>query len=363
MLICILPFATNNRIMEEILLPEHPNESSIKGVDNEVMARKLLENSKAAIFAAVELHNKPIFPYRYEMTVILTINAWELALKAYLITFRPDVKVFHGDFSKEFLNCVGSVNMHLHNEFETQKENIELIYKYRCDTIHFYSEGIELILYSLLRPNILYFSEFLLKHFKIDLASEADLIILPIGFNRMVTPVDFISENLVSGNEPTKEFIKSIIKSAKSLEEKGFTDGLICNYNFNIESVSKVKNADIVVGITNETSEAAVMINKTIKKGSFTHDENAPKFKIEEESLFNDIFTINSKDFIKKLKEAVPRFLENNTNKNIIKKEIKGDADCFKIKYLDAVPTAKSIGKGFYSQIGVDKAISLFKKD
>lgn len=161
------------------------------GENNTETINRLLENSKAAIMGAVELHNKPIFPYRYEISVILTINAWELALKAFIFKYRPEVKVIEDDHFKEFLSCVGSVHFKLGNEFLTQKENIELLYKYRCDTIHFYSEQMELILYSLLRPNIIYFSEFLFKYFNIDLASEANLIILPIGFKRILSPVDF----------------------------------------------------------------------------------------------------------------------------------------------------------------------------
>lgn len=45
----------------------------------------------------------------------------------------------------------------------------------------------------------------------------------------------------MTANEPTKEFIKSIIKSAQTLEENGISDGLICNYAMSLENVNKVK--------------------------------------------------------------------------------------------------------------------------
>jgi len=333
------------------------------GENNTETINRLLENSKAAIMGAVELHNKPVFPYRYEISVILTINAWELALKAFILKFRPDVKMFGKDGqSKEFLECIGSVHFKLGNDFLVQKENIELLYKYRCDTIHFYGEGYELILYSLLRPNIIYFSEFLLTHFEIDLANEANLIILPIGFKRSISPIDYLSENSIEGNSTIKEFINSIAKSAQTLEENGFTDGLICNYTMNLENVDKVKNADIIVGITKEPVEGAISINKVLKKGSFTLDANAPKFQIDEESLFKTIFTISHKDFIKIIKEKVG-YKENTANFEIIKSEIRSDPNCFKYRYLDAVPTPKSTKKPYYSQEAINKAIQLFKKE
>ena len=39
--------------------------------------RKLLENSKAALMAAIEVYNKAAFSYRDECAVILLLNAWE----------------------------------------------------------------------------------------------------------------------------------------------------------------------------------------------------------------------------------------------------------------------------------------------
>ena len=48
------------------------------------ITESLLENSKSAIIGSVELHNKPVFNCRYEICTILTINGWELLLKAYI---------------------------------------------------------------------------------------------------------------------------------------------------------------------------------------------------------------------------------------------------------------------------------------
>ena len=46
--------------------------------------KKLLGNSRAALVAAIEIYNKPMFEYRDECTVILLLNAWELLTKAIL---------------------------------------------------------------------------------------------------------------------------------------------------------------------------------------------------------------------------------------------------------------------------------------
>lgn len=347
--------------MEDVISPlitEHTVEK-----DNTEVITRLLENSKAAIMGAVELHNKPVFPYRYEISVILTINAWELALKAFILKYQPEVKVVDEDKSKEFLNCIGCVMRKLGRDFMPQKENLELVYKYRCDIIHFYGQGVELILYSLLRPNIIYFSEFLKVHFEIDLSEEANLIILPIGFKRIVSPIDFLSETIVEGNDTVKDFIKSIAKSAKELEDNGFSDGLISNYAVSLERVDKVKNADIVLGLTNDPTQASIHLAKLIKKGSFTFDKNAPSLRIDEESVFKEVFTLPYKDFLQKLKEEIPGFRENQKNMRVIAEQIKTDPNCFRLRYLDVIPHAKSTKKPYYSQAAIDKAIELFKKE
>ena len=49
-----------------------------------VSTRRLVENSMSALLGAVELYNKPTVTYRDEVTVMLIVNAWELALKAAL---------------------------------------------------------------------------------------------------------------------------------------------------------------------------------------------------------------------------------------------------------------------------------------
>ena len=45
----------------------------------------LLDKSIAAMLAAIEIYNKPDFPYRGETFANLAINSWELLLKAKIL--------------------------------------------------------------------------------------------------------------------------------------------------------------------------------------------------------------------------------------------------------------------------------------
>ena len=44
------------------------------------VVKLLLDSSEAALFAGIEINNKPHVAYRYPTSIILIINAWELAL-------------------------------------------------------------------------------------------------------------------------------------------------------------------------------------------------------------------------------------------------------------------------------------------
>ena len=48
-------------------------------------AQLLLDKGESALVAAIEIYNKPNFPYREETFAILALNAWELLLKAKLL--------------------------------------------------------------------------------------------------------------------------------------------------------------------------------------------------------------------------------------------------------------------------------------
>ncbi len=55
-------------------------------------SNELLERAKSAMVAAVEIYNKPGFPYRAESFAILAINGWELLLKARWLAINKNRK-------------------------------------------------------------------------------------------------------------------------------------------------------------------------------------------------------------------------------------------------------------------------------
>ena len=71
----------------------------------------LVSNAISAMFAAIEIHNKPVFQYRYEVCTLLVVNAWELALKAYIAKELKSVRLTKQDgTTKPFPECVACVS-------------------------------------------------------------------------------------------------------------------------------------------------------------------------------------------------------------------------------------------------------------
>jgi hypothetical protein len=233
------------------------------------IASSLLKNSKAAMIAAIEIHNKPIFKYRYEVVVLLVLNAWELALKAYIYKYLKNVKLFKkGETTKPFDECIGCVVSHFGNRYLALNENLLRLYDYRNKISHFYVEKLDIVVFGLLKQNVKFYYDFISQHFKTNLKNESDLVLLPIGFHRPYSPIDFITSAscLTDAPKELKDFLESIIESTKLLESKNISEPIIVDFKINLTNTDRIKNADILAGIDNSTTNSVVFrINKESK--------------------------------------------------------------------------------------------------
>jgi hypothetical protein len=225
----------------------------------------LINNSKSAIYAAIEVHNKPIFPYRYEVCSILVVNGWELILKAYMVIKYPEIKIIDKNgLSKPFDDCIDFVLSKIGKEFRTAYENLKMIYEYRCRTIHFYEDRIDVILFSLLSKNVILYYEFMLKYFDIDVSKETNLHLMPIGFKRPVSPIDFISNSseLDQSSTHVQGFVKSLVESIHAMDKEGIEDSILMTYKMSVINENRVKNADIIAAISH-SAQGATNARKT----------------------------------------------------------------------------------------------------
>ena len=128
-------------------------------------SKELLDRAIAAMVAAIEIYNKPGFPYRTESFAILAINGWELLLKAKWLTdhrHRERSLYVHetrenadGKKSKKrYIKRTRSGNPFTHSmDYLAKKlvdgkkldsrawENIQVLLELRDSAVHFYNQS------------------------------------------------------------------------------------------------------------------------------------------------------------------------------------------------------------------------------
>lgn len=235
-----------------------------------------MKNSIAGILSAIEIHNKPTIKYRYEMVVLLVLNAWELLLKAYLYKYHKDIKLFFPDgTTKQFDNCLNITNQKIGKSFNVVKENLNVLYEYRNQVAHFYIEELDPIIYSLISKNIIFYLDFLKNHFRIDLSQESDLILLPIGFKRPSSPIDYISSESVNkeSSKEVKAFLQTLVNATERLNNDKIEESIFVDFRMNLTNVNRITNADLIAGIDNsKTNNLLFTVNKEAKQVSLSSE-------------------------------------------------------------------------------------------
>lgn len=311
----------------------------------------LISNSRSAMYAAIEIHNKPIFPYRYEVCSILVINSWELILKAFILINHPEVKVVDKDgISKPFDDCIDFIRSKLAKDFRSTYESLKHLYEYRCRVIHYYEERIDIILFSLLSKNVVLYYEFLQKYFGIDISKETNLHLMPIGFRRPVSPIDFISNKseIEKTSEHVQVFIKGIVDSIHKMDGEGIEDSFLMTYKMSLINENRIKNADIIAAITQNAAQATVSVDNVLGKVELTDNEGAKKVKVDEESLYDKLYTETYSDVVKTCRSTFSDFSQS-TKFNKVMKGLKGDPNFHKSRYLD-VKRQSGGAKDYYTK-------------
>lgn len=233
--------------------------------------RSLLGNSKSAMLAAIEIYNKPKFEYRTECFVILMLNSWELLFKA--ILSKNKIKIFKPKekgkpyFTIGFNEAMdGSVKFFCSSiPFKAVTENISRLIDYRNNAIHFYNEqGLEAVIYGLAQTSIVNYRDLVEEIFKIDIANEVNICLLPLSFSTPPDPITFLGKNNNQKPEVAQfQFLSIISDTTKNLEKENIDTGrFLTVFSVSLQSIKKVKSADIIVGINSEQSDDLVVITK-----------------------------------------------------------------------------------------------------
>ena len=318
------------------------------------VTKKLLDSSQAALFAGIEIHNKPNIAYRYQTSVILIINAWELALKAYIYKYIEKKKIYT-DKTKEKTITISKamvlVRDHIlskdkNNNIKSVIENLTLINDYRCSMIHFYNEKLNPSIFMLISKAVLNYDEFLKKYFSRDITKNDNLIILPVGFKLPFDPIYYLKQDFESANN---EFINKIIQTIEQLNNDNIQDSIIIGFSVFADRYNKINNADIIASLSRTGNV------KLTKSYRITNDPDAPKVRIE-----LDLPPLTFTKLKDKLLARLPNMKMNDQFWNILQ-EIKNDETLCRTRLLD--PEKKTGSKKyFYEEKAVDIIVEKLTK-
>ena len=314
----------------------------------------LLDASQAALFAGIEIHNKPNIAYRYPTATILIINAWELALKAYVYQYIGKRRIYEKDavhtisFSKALILVRDHINSVEHNKnFMAVSENIFQLNEYRCSNIHFAEGDLDPIVFMLLSKAVLNYDAFVKKYFKKDITKEDNLIILPIGLKLPFNPVDYLKQNF---HGVQNDYVNAVIQSIKDLNGAGVEDSIVVGFNLVTDKVRDIKNADIIAALSNV--EGAVPLQRAIR---YTDDPNAPVMRVEP-----DLPPLTYEELRRKVKEKKASIKYGKVF-NQAMKTIKANKMYCKSNYLN--PKSNSgTKKDFYTLNAVDALIEEYER-
>lgn len=243
-------------------------------------SKELLDRALAAIVAAIEIYNKPGFPYRAETFAILATNGWELLLKSKWLVdngnkeqslFVPDKHVTKSgqESKKRYFKKTRSGNPLTHSlDFLAKKlverkrldsaawNNIEALIEIRDSAVHFYSKSpaFGLRLQEVGTACLKNFAAAVREWFGRDLAG-LNLYLMPLSFVELPSHTEAI---VLNAHE------KNFLAFLDGLEKPNPSPNSPYSVTVNVEvkfTRSKAKDA-LAVQITNDPNAPAVRVTE-----------------------------------------------------------------------------------------------------
>jgi hypothetical protein len=301
-------------------------------------SQELLDRAIAAMVAAIEVYNKPNFPYRAEAFAVLAVNAWELLLKAKWLAENRNrlsslyVREDKGSRRPRYKRTrSGSPRTHdldylskkLTEENvldEACRKNLEVLTELRDTAVHFYhrSPQLEERVQEIGMAAVKNFASAVQDWFNEDL-SRFNFYLMPLSF---VTPPPVTEA--VELNKEEKRFLSYVNNL-----DKGHSDP-DAKYSVTI-------NIEVKFVRSKSASVPAVRV---------TNDPNAPEVRLTEEQV-REKYPWDYKTLTSKCKERYSDFKVSQTYHEV-RKALQGDKRYCHVRELDP-GNPKSAKKTFFN--------------
>jgi hypothetical protein len=305
--------------------------------------KELLDRAIAAMVAAIDVYNKPDFPYRAESFAILAINAWELLLKAkWLEDNANNIRCLHiyevvklkdgtkGKRKKVKTTRAGNPFTHslnyLGNKLVEKKvldqlawNNLRALEELRDSTVHFYPKSPKFseLLQEIGAATLKNFTAAISDWFGRSL-SEFNFYLMPLSF----VPLPTQAEAIVLNREE-----KNFLNYIQSLEPAEADPTSRYSFTVNVE-----------VRFTRSTAKDALAVK-------VTNDPTALSIRLTEEQILEK-YPWDYEDLTKKCKERYSDF-KVDRRYHQIRKEFYSNPSLVLNRFLDPYNPKSSIKRFF----------------
>jgi hypothetical protein len=322
---------------------------------------RLLQNAEAALISSIEIYNKPSFAYREETFSILAITAWELLLKAKLLSINGNdprcLYVYYFPRTKQgkpskkqqlkrnrsqnimtigVENCIVELEKKGTSVPGPVRKNLEALMEIRDNAVHYLNAG------PLLAKQVLEIGTASLRNFielgklwlDLDLSSYS-LYLMPIGF--LPTPESATGVTLSNDERNVVNYLAGLMKEAHDDSVQDFHVSLDVNISFKRTTMA----AATAVIISNNPDALPIAISEEDVRKQYPWDYG---------------------DLTERLKKRYIDFKENDKY-HALRKKLAVDSQYRKTRYLDP-GNPKSARKDFYNPnilSQFDKAYTLKK--
>jgi hypothetical protein len=307
---------------------------------------RLLQNSEAALISSIEIYNKPAFAYREETFAILALNAWELLLKAKLLSVHDnDTRCLHVYFTPKTKTGKPSKKLQVKRNRAGNlmtigidaclvklekagtsvptpvKKNLEALTEIRDNAVHYLNAG------PTLAKQVLEIGSASLRNYielgkiwlNLDLSSYS-LYLMPIGF--LPSPEAVAGIAISNDERNLVNYLAGLMKDSSSDKAQGYHVSLDVNISFKRTSTA----AATAVIVSNSPDALPVTLSEKDIRDSFPWEYSV---------------------LTERLKNRYSNFKQNDTYHKLARK-LAADPRYMNTRYLDP-GNPKSLKKRFYN--------------
>lgn len=240
---------------------------------NDELISNMLDKSEEAFLMAIEVYNKPTIKYRLEGFAFFICNAWELLLKAKMLSDGKNI--YYSDKPNRTISLSNCVNSIFTNDKDPIRKNLEILIGLRNTTTHYVIKEMDTIYLPFMQSNVLNYSQKLFDYFKRDITEKINSSFMTLVVNNEEISDEKILSNY--GNNIFDRYMK-VKKETQKIISDNSNEKLAIKIDLNVKIVKDKNDAQTTFRIAKD-GEESIRIIKELKDTNLTHCFNQKRVR------------------------------------------------------------------------------------